>query len=116
MSIKPVYRLVYERNTSPLKYRCCDGLEFLDLEEAVEHDNKLHAKDIKPVIPEQIETIQQAINMAVGENRVVRFISRKKNTDIKKGIVDIKGCKLMKPDKDSDQIAVVPPTITDFVF
>lgn len=69
-----------------------------------------------PVTYEQVWTIQQAINMAVAENRVVRFLSDLPNEKLRKGIEDIKGCKLLKKDKDSNDIAVVPPGIEDFDF
>lgn len=59
-------------------------------------------------IYEPITSIQQAINMAVAEKRVVRFLSEKSNKDLKKGIIDIKGCKLLKRDRESPDIAVVP--------
>jgi aspartate carbamoyltransferase regulatory subunit len=60
---------------------------------------------------EQIWSIQEAINMAVAEKRVVRFLSDKANVELKKGITDIKGCKLRKPSKESNDIAVIPPTV-----
>jgi aspartate carbamoyltransferase regulatory subunit len=60
---------------------------------------------------EQIWSIQEAINMAVAEHRVVRFLSEKTNEQLKKDIVDIKGCKLRKPRKESNDIAVIPPDI-----
>jgi len=59
---------------------------------------------------EQVWTVQEAINKAVAENRVVRFISTKSNAELRKEIVDLKGCKLMKPDKFSNDVAVVPDT------
>jgi hypothetical protein len=65
---------------------------------------------------DQIWSMQEAINMAVEENRVVRFLSDKPNTKLKKEIVDIRGCKLMKKDKDSNDIAVIPPGIENFDF
>lgn len=65
---------------------------------------------------EQIFTIQTAINTAVAEKRVVRFLSDKSNAEIKKGIEDIKGCKLLKPDRNSHDIAVTPPGFENFSF
>lgn len=67
-------------------------------------------------IYEQIWTIQQAINMAVAEKRVVRFLTDKPNKQIKKEIDDIKGCALRKPDRESNEVAVIPPGIEDFCF
>lgn len=65
------------------------------------------------VIYNDIQTVQQAINMAVAENRVVRFLSTKSNTQLKSEIVDIKNCLLRKKDKDSNDIAVIPPKFHD---
>lgn len=65
---------------------------------------------------EQIWSIQQAINTAVAEKRVVRFLSDKTNAELKKRIEDIKGCKLLKPDKTSNDIAVIPPSVDSFDF
>lgn len=63
-----------------------------------------------------VNSIQEAINMAVTENRVVRFISRWSNEEIKISGVDRKGCKLMKPDKESNDVAVLPPSVKNFDF
>lgn len=65
---------------------------------------------------EPITNAQTAINMAVGENRVVRFLTSKTNAELKREILDRKGCKLMKPAKLSDEVAVVPASITNFDF
>lgn len=65
---------------------------------------------------EQIETIQQAINMCVAENRPIRFKSKLSNAELKKGIVDKRNCKLLKPSKDSDEVAIVPYWMEDFDF
>ena len=65
---------------------------------------------------EQIWTIQQAINMAVAEKRVVRFLTDKPNKQIKKEIDDLKGCALRKPDRESNEVAVIPPGIENFCF
>lgn len=67
-------------------------------------------------IYEQIWTTQQAINMAVAERRVVRFLTDKPNKQIKKEIDDLKGCLLRKPDKESNEVAVIPPGVEDFCF
>lgn len=63
-----------------------------------------------------VDNVQTAINMAVAENRVVRFLSSKSNTELKKEMLDKKGCKLVKPSKLSDDIAVVPSSINNFDF
>jgi len=69
-----------------------------------------------PVKYEPITNVQTAINMAVVENKAVRFLSSKTNAELKKEILDKKGCKIMKPSKFSDDVAVIPPSITDFDF
>lgn len=69
----------------------------------------------KPVY-DYVMSIQEAINKAVSENRVVRFLWDKSNSEIRKGIVDKKGCKLLKKDKDSNDVAIVPPGIENFDF
>ena len=65
---------------------------------------------------DDIQTTQQAINMAVAERRVVRYITSKTRKEILAQIVDKKGCSLMKPDKDSMEVAIVPEYIKDFDF
>lgn len=94
-----------------------DGREFENPHEAVEWEGELNKQKeyIPPAEREGILSIQQAINMAVTENRVVRFIWNKDNAEIKKSIDDIKGCKLLKPFKESKEVAVVPPDL-DFAF
>lgn len=114
--IRTVRPLVYLPNRSQVQYQTDDGARFDSIEEAVEHENKITASITKDVVPEQIWTVQQAINMAIAENRVVRFESRKSNKELKKEIVDLKGCKLMKPEKNSECVAVIPPSITNYVF
>jgi len=63
-----------------------------------------------------VQNTQEAINMAVVEKRVVRFLSEKTNKQLKKEITDIKDCKLRKSDKNSNDIAVIPPTIDAETF
>ncbi len=63
-----------------------------------------------------VASLQEAINMAVAEDRVVRIISKKSNEELRKEIVDLKGCKLFKKDRNSDDIAVVPPSVKVFDF
>lgn len=65
---------------------------------------------------EPINTIQEAINKAAETGKVVRFICKLSNEQIKKGIVDKRDCRLMKPNADSDDVAVIPPGIEDFDF
>ena len=99
------------------KYITDDNEEFFDLDEAIEHENKL--KEVKPkpvVVYEFITSIQQAINMAAAEKRVVRFIWNGDNESIKKGIDDKTGCRLVKPSKESHDVAIVPEGINDFDF
>jgi len=63
-----------------------------------------------------VNSVQEAINMAAAENRVVRFIWNKSNAEIRKSYQDKKGCKLLKRDKTSNEIAIVPPSIENFTF
>ena len=65
---------------------------------------------------DQIWSTQQAINMAVAENRVVRFLTNKTNKEIMAKVDDKKGCLFRKPDRDSMEVAVIPPGIEDFSF
>ena len=65
---------------------------------------------------EQIWTTQQAINTAITENRVVRYKTDKSNKQIKKEVDDLKGCSMRKPDRDSKEVAIIPPGIEDFSF
>jgi hypothetical protein len=89
--------------------------------EAIEHDDKLQGivKDENPVTHanyENVFTIQEAINKAVAERRVVRFLWDGSNEEIRRQIDDLKGCKLMKPSKESKDVAVIPPNIKNFDF
>ena len=63
-----------------------------------------------------VRTVQEAINMTVAEDRVVRFLSSKTNAELKKEILDKKGCKIVKPAKLADDVAVIPPSVTNFDF
>lgn len=99
------------------RYVTRDGSAFMQLEEAVDYENHLNLEEGKPtVVYEQIWTIQEAINKAVAENRVVRFIWHKTNEELKKGIDDLKNCSIMQAEKGSMDTAVIPPSITDFIF
>lgn len=105
---------------SEYQYRTDDDLLWDTIGEAIEHDSRLYGgKADNPVthaVYESVTSIQQAINMAVAEHRVVRFLSSESNKDLKKKIDDLKGCKIMKPDKESKDIAVIPPGIENFDF
>jgi len=116
MSVRTVRRWIQVPGQLPFKYVTCDKQEFDHINEAIEWDNKFHAAQKKHIVYEQIWTVQEAINKAVAEKRVVRFLSNKTNAQLKKEIVDLKGCKLMKPDKNSSDVAVVPEHIHDFDF
>ena len=63
-----------------------------------------------------VTSTQQAINMAVTENRAVRYITNKTRKEILAQVDDMKGCKLMKPERDSMEVAVIPEGVTDFSF
>lgn len=65
---------------------------------------------------DDIQTTQQAINMAVAEQRVVRYLTNKTRKEILGQIDDKKGCTLRKPDKDSMEVAIIPEGIEDFSF
>ena len=65
---------------------------------------------------DDITNIQTAINMAVAEKRVVRFLTAKTNAELKKEVIDLKGCKMMKPNKFSGDVAVVPAGVKNFDF
>lgn len=83
---------------------------------------KISKTIIDPNTPEekpkfdQVTSTQQAINMAIAENRVVRYKTNQTNKQIKAQIDDKKNCLLRKPDKDSPEVAIVPPGIEDFTF
>jgi hypothetical protein len=118
MAITPRRKLITIIGRSNVEYVTDDGEVFDDLEEAVDHENKL--SELKAAAThanyEFVTSIQQAINMAAAEKRVVRFLWSEPNKKIKASIEDLKGCKLMKPDKDSNDVAVVPPNIENFDF
>ena len=65
---------------------------------------------------DSIQSIQEAINMAIAENRVVRFQTEKTNTQLKTEIIDLKNCSLRKPFKEAKEVAVIPAGIEDFCF
>lgn len=71
----------------------------------------------KPVY-DYIFTLQEAINIAIAENRVVRFLSDKTNETIRKELntTENKGCKFLKKSAESNDIAVLPPSIKAFDF
>ena len=46
----------------------------------------------------------------------MRFLSEESNENLRRKIDDLKGCKLLKPSKDSKDIAVVPASIQNFDF
>jgi phosphopantetheinyl transferase len=116
MSIRMVQAIV--KSQQAFKYITKDGEEFFDIDEAVEHENKLASQSTsKKFVPyEQIWSIQEAINKAIGEGRVVRFLWKASNKEIKKSILDKKDCRILKPDKDSSDVAVIPPCIETFDF
>ena len=77
---------------------------------------KLHTGKKEKEVYTQIWSTQQAINMAVAEQRVIRFKTEKSNKEIKREIDDLRNCSLRKPDKYSNEVAVIPPGIEDFCF
>ena len=118
--IKQVKRQIRLLTESEWQYRTDDDLLWDTIGEAIEHDARLYGGEadnpVTHAIYEQVFTIQEAINKAVAENRVVRFLSEETNENLRKKIDDLKGCKLMKPSRDSKDVAVVPPSISNFDF
>lgn len=117
--IRPIKRLVRLMNDPEYRYMTDDELVWDTFGEAMEHDLMLQKGTENPVthaVYEAVTSIQQAINMAVAENRVVRFLSSEDNKELRRKIDDLKGCKIMKPDRASNDIAVVPPGIENFDF
>ena len=117
--IKPVRRLVRLLNEPEFRFMTDDGLTWDTLSEATEHDLRLQGGDKNPAthaVYEAVTSIQQAINIASAENRVVRFLSNDDNKELRRKIDDLKGCKIMKPDRTSNDVAVVPPSIQNFDF
>jgi hypothetical protein len=118
--IKQVKRQIRLLTESEWQYRTDDDLIWDTIGEAIEHDARLYSTQadnpVTHAIYEQVFTIQEAINKAVAENRVVRFLSEETNENLRKKIDDLKGCKLIKPSRDSKDIAVVPASISNFDF
>lgn len=117
--IRTVPKIILSTTKPGFLYQTEDGANFEDLDEAVEHENKLNQakadKGPKPVY-EQVWTIQEAINKAVAEKRVVRFLWQGDNASLRSGIVDKKGCQIVKPDRESKDVAVVPPGAPPYDF
>jgi len=85
--------------------------------EAVEYENNYNEEHLQTNANyEQVWTVQEAINKAVAENRVVRFLSDKSRNDLLREIDDLKGCKLMKPSRESKDVAVIPASVQNFDF
>jgi hypothetical protein len=109
--------VILSSRQSPFVYQAEDGTTFDTFSEAVEYENNYNEQHLQTNANyEQVWTVQEAINKAVDENRVVRFLSEKSRNDLLREIDDLKGCKLMKPSKESKDIAVVPPSIQNFDF
>lgn len=114
--IRPIKRIIRLATDNPYQYATEDDLVWDTLQEAIEHETRLKQgtkveKD--PTVYEQVWTVQEAINKAVAEHRPVRFLTNKSNAELKKEIVDLKGCKLRKPDKDSNEVAVLPGDLAE---
>jgi hypothetical protein len=119
MGIKAVYSSIQTAKGPVLYYMTDDMQRFLNLNEAVEHEVELKNKPLKETIKttfEQVWSVQEAINKAAETKQVVRFLSCQTNAEIKKGIIDLRGCKIMKPSKEATEVAVIPPEVTDFDF
>jgi cold shock CspA family protein len=119
MSVKIVPAKIITIGFPNVRYQACDGTEFIDAGEAYDYDSQLHisapSKKKEPVY-DRVSTIQEAINMAVAEGRVVRFLSKESNKELKSDVLDRKGCKLRKPDRESNDIAVIPPSVDPDTF
>lgn len=116
MPVKATRAWIQVPGRENIVYLTCDNQSFHDYEQAVKHDNEYHEKNAPKAVFEQIWTIQEAINKAVTEKRVVRFITDKTNVEIRKDIDDLKGCKLMKSSRESKDVAVIPEGINNFDF
>lgn len=116
MPVKATRAWIQTPGRENIVYLTCDNQSFHNYEEAVKHDNAYHEKNAPKAVFEQIWTIQEAINKAVAEQRVVRFITDKSNVEIRKDIDDLKGCKIMKSSRESKDVAVIPEGINNFDF
>ena len=56
--------------------------------------------------------IQDVIELAVKEDRIVRFTSTASNDDLRKGIIDLKGCEVIKGNPEDTNITILPPSIS----
>jgi hypothetical protein len=114
MPVKIVPAKVITPGFPNFRYVACDGTEFVDSGEAYDYDCELHVSTPSPKkepVYDRVNTIQEAINMAVAEGRIVRYLSKESNAELKSNILDKKGCKLRKPDKESKDVAVIPPSV-----
>lgn len=116
MKVFPEKRKIFIPGMPDTQYRTEDGLLFDYLGEAIDHIKAQDKPAIKPIEYEGFTTIQEAINKARAENRVVRFLTNLSNKELRKQIDDLKDCKLMKPSRESNDVAVIPPGIEDFDF
>lgn len=92
------------------------GIELNELKEPrVSTTTKVAEEEVKSKY-DPINTTQEAINMAVAENRVVRYLTNKTREEIMAQVDDKKGCSFRKPDKDSREVAIIPEGIEDFSF
>jgi len=56
--------------------------------------------------------IQDAIDLAAKEDRIVRFTNTDSNDDLRKGIVDLKECEVIKGNPEDTNITILPPSIS----
>jgi hypothetical protein len=119
MSVKIVPAKIITPGFPNFRFQACDGTEFVDSGEAYDYDNALHVsapKEKKEPVYDRVSTIQEAINMAVGEGKIVRYLTRESNKELKFNILDKKGCVIRKPDRESNDVAVIPPSIDPDTF
>jgi hypothetical protein len=116
--IKQVRRsVILSPRQSPFVYQTEDGTTFDTFPEAVDYENNYNEEHLQTNANyEQVWTVQEAINKAVTENRVVRFLSGKSRNDLLREVDDLKGCKLMKPSRESKDVAVIPASVQNFDF
>ena len=76
----------------------------------------IHNQTTEKPTYDDVTTTQQGINMAVAEGRVVRYLTNKTSKEIMSQVVDMKGCTLRKPSKDSTEVAIIPGFVEDFDF
>jgi len=60
---------------------------------------------------EGIKNIQDAIDIAIQEDKTVHFICSDSNDEIRKAVSDYKGCNVIKTTEEDTTITVCPPSV-----